>query len=1028
MILLVFNFLIYLPTVNMRLPQQFFILSLLTVWLTSFASATNLPDDEVQALKDIAKTLGKKDWNFQVDPCSGGNGWLTPNPVRGDENNVTCVCSFLHDNNATVCHVTNILLKGQNLQGTLPRELVRLPYLQEIDLSRNYLNGTIPKEWGSLNHLVNVSLIGNRLTGPIPAEIGNLISLRSMVLEFNQLSGHLPPELGNVSQIRRLFLTSNNFSGEIPATFARLTRLIDFRIGGNQFSGKIPSFIGSWTSLVKLVIQGSGLSGPIPSEISFLHDMTDLRISDLNGPDSTFPQLARMTGLKTLILRSCNITGTLPEYLGTMTSIKSLDLSFNKLTGQIPSTYAGLRKAGHVYLTGNLLSGPVPEWVERSGFVMCFRDYILNYILYLVHRDLSYNNFSVGKPGQLTCKTGNVNLFSSTSTGNDSGTVPCLRGFHCPKTWYSLHINCGGQQLTQNGGTTFEEDSDGSGSARFDQSETNWIMSSTGYFLDKERIDYYTVRSASALSMTNAELYMDARVSPLSVSYFAFCMGNGNYTVKLHFAEIMFTDDKTYSSLGRRVFDVYIQGKLVLKDFNIAEEAGGVGKAVIKEFTGIVTGNSLEIRLYWAGKGTTAIPYKSLYGPLISAISVDPDFKPPSENGSSISGGTVAGIVVTGAAIVILVFGVLWWRGSLGPKNSLARELKSLDLQTGIFTLRQIKAATNNFDVANKIGEGGFGPVYKGFLSDGTVIAVKQLSSKSKQGNKEFINEIGMISAMQHPCLVKLYGCCVERDQLLLVYEYMDNNSLARALFGQEGGLHLDWPTRYRICIGIARGLAFLHEESRLKIVHRDIKATNVLLDKDLNPKISDFGLAKLYEEDNSHVSTRIAGTYGYMAPEYAMHGHLSDKTDVYSFGIVALEIVSGRSNNMNHSIHLLEWAHFLKENDNLMEIVDPKLKSSKYIKAEAMVMINVAFLCTNVTASLRPTMSSVVSMLEDRTVREVDSDASEVLDEMKMRKYYPNIGKNSISVEEGSCVDSPTSVTDLYPVHLDSSYWMKRN
>ncbi|KAK4285842.1 hypothetical protein QN277_002482 [Acacia crassicarpa] len=995
---------------NMMRLARFFILSLLTFWPTSFASATNLPDDEVKALKDIAETLGKKDWDFQVDPCSGENGWVTPHPVHGDEKNVTCVCSFLKDKNATVCHVTNIVLKGLNLQGTLPRELVNLPYLREIDLARNYLSGTIPKEWGSLKHLVNISLLGNRLTGPIPAELGNLISLKSMVLEFNQLSGHLPPELGNLTHIQRLFLTSNNFSGELPATFARLTRLIDFRIGGNQFSGEIPSFIGSWTNLVKLVIQGSGLSGPIPSEISFLHNMFDLRITDLNGPDSTFPQLAGMTGLQKLILRSCNITGTLPEYLGTMTSIKSLDLSFNKLTGQIPRTYAGLRKAEYIYLTGNLLSGPVPEWVESSGFV-----------------DLSYNNFTVGGPRQPTCKTGNVNLFSSTLTGNNSGTVPCLRGFHCPKTWYSLHINCGGPQLTVNKSTIFEENSDGSGSARFDQSNTNWIMSSTGYLLDKERIDYYTVRSSAALSMTDAELYMDARVSPLSLSYFAFCMGNGKYTVKLHFAEIMFTDDKTYSSLGRRVFDVFIQGKLVLKDFNIAEEAGGVGKAVIKEFTGIVTRNSLEVRLYWAGKGTTAIPYKSLYGPLISAISVDPDFKPPLENKSSISGGAVAGIVVAGAIFIILVFGLLWRIGCLGPKNSFARVtgLKILDLQTGIFTLRQIKAATNNFDVTNKIGEGGFGPVYKGFLSDGTIIAVKQLSSKSKQGNQEFINEVGTISAMQHPCLVKLYGCCVERDQLLLVYEYMENNSLARALFGKEGQIHLDWPTRYRICVGIARGLAFLHEESRLKIVHRDIKATNVLLDKDLNPKISDFGLAKLYEEEDTHVSTRIAGTYGYMAPEYAMRGHLSNKVDVYSFGVVALEIVSGKSINMDHSIHLLDWAHLLKENDNVMEIVDPRL-NSKFKEAEAMVMINVALLCTNVSASLRPTMSSVVSMLEERTVREVVSDGSEVKDEMKMRKYFQKRRRNSISAEEGSsCIDSPTSVTDLYSVHLDSSYWM---
>ncbi|GMH25582.1 hypothetical protein Nepgr_027425 [Nepenthes gracilis] len=152
------------------------------------------------------------------------------------------------------------------------------------------------------------------------------------------------------------------------------------------------------------------------------------------------------------------------------------------------------------------------------------------------------------------------------------------------------------------------------------------------------------------------------------------------------------------------------------------------------------------------------------------------------------------------------------------------------------------------------------------------MIAIKQLSSKSKQGNREFVNEIGLISALQHPNLVKLHGCCIEGQELLLIYEYMENNSLARALFGHElSRLNLNWPTRKRICLGIARGLAYLHEESRLKIVHRDIKATNILLDKDLNAKISDFGLAKLDEDENTHISTRIAGTVGYMAPEQIM-------------------------------------------------------------------------------------------------------------------------------------------------------------
>ncbi|XP_008246229.2 PREDICTED: probable LRR receptor-like serine/threonine-protein kinase At1g53440, partial [Prunus mume] len=170
-----------------------------------------------------------------------------------------------------------------------------------------------------------------------------------------------------------------------------------------------------------------------------------------------------------------------------------------------------------------------------------------------------------------------------------------------------------------------------------------------------------------------------------------------------------------------------------------------------------------------------------------------------------------------------------------------------------------------------------------------------------------------MISGLQHPNLVRLFGCCIEANQLLLVYEYMENNSLARALFGpEEGPLKLDWPTRQKICLGIARGLAFLHEESALKVVHRDIKTTNILLDHDLSPKISDFGLAKLDEEENTHISTRVAGTIGYMAPEYALWGYLTYKADVYSFGVVALEIVAGK-NNMKYRpnenfVCLVDW------------------------------------------------------------------------------------------------------------------------
>ncbi|CAL5336241.1 unnamed protein product [Camellia sinensis] len=443
----------------------------------------------------------------------------------------------------------------------------------------------------------------------------------------------------------------------------------DFDLTRNYLNSTIPP---QWGSLQQTVIQGSGFDGPIPLEIASLTKMTDLRISDLNGIEATFPPLNNMKNMKTLLLRNCNITGPLPEYLANFTNLQTLDLSFKKLNGEIPSNFENLSTVEFMY--------------------------------------------------------GYRNLFASSSNDNLSQVSKPLAGLY---------------------------------------------------------------------SLSNMEV--------------------AGHIVAL----IMFTDDKTYSNLGRRIFDIYIQYHV-------------------------------------------------------------------SKNENNISMGVVVRIVAAVAFVIILLLGILWWRGYLLRKDTMEHD--GLDLKIGSLTLRQLKAATNNFDVANKIGESGFGSAYKGFLLDETIISLEE-------------------------CQLKLH-----------------------------------WATRYKICIGIARGLAYLHEESRLKIVHRDINATNVLHDKNLNPKISDFGLAKLDEEDNTHISTRIVRTYGYM------------------------EIISGRNNTSSRrnedSLYLLDWALELKEKGKLMELVDPKL-GLDFIEKEVIVMINITILCTNVTPTIRPTMSSVVSMLEGRAVVE---------------------------------------------------------
>ncbi|XP_071698935.1 probable leucine-rich repeat receptor-like serine/threonine-protein kinase At3g14840 [Rutidosis leptorrhynchoides] len=894
------------------------------------------------------------------------------------------------------------------------REKVIVVQEGSLDLSRNYLSGTIPPEWGSMGQLLNISLIANRLNGSIPKELGNISTLTTLTVEDNLMSGIIPDELGNLSSIQRLFLNSNFFTGELPSSFANFKNITEFRIGANNFSGKIPDFIGKWTNLKNLRIQASGMEGPIPSSITLLSHLSDLRISDLGGPDALCPPFSNATTFKNLILRSCNLIGPLPNSLAS-SALKVLDFSFNKFNGTIPSGFTDLEETDYIYLTGNMLSGTVPNWMLTGGKII----------------DLSYNNFTFDGS---RCQMRGTNLFDSFSTDNTSKKiVSCLAINVCPTDYSSLYINCGGKGLSV-GKNAYEGDLDTGGPSHFSSSENRWGFSNTGHFLDDNQEDTYIIISNSS---NDSGLYMSARSSAISLTYYGFCLINGSYNVSLHFAELVFTDDNMYSSLGRRLFDIYIQGILVEKDFDISNRAGGPRKAIVTTYTVNVT-NSLEIQLRWAGKGTINIPSRGVYGPLISAISVDPNFPVTQKDGNGVSAGTVAGIVIGVVCLIVLLLGGLWWFGYLRRRatNDYFTRFNYIQGVTGSFTLRQIKAATKNFDAANKIGEGGFGSVYKGVLPDGMLIAVKQLSSKSRQGNREFLNELGMISALQHPHLVKLHGCCIEGNQLLLAYEYMENNSLARALFGpEEWQIELDWPTRYRICIGIARGLAFLHEESRLKIVHRDIKATNVLLDKNLDAKISDFGLAKLDEEDNTHISTRIAGTYGYMAPEYALRGYLTDKADVYSYGIVLLEIVSGMANTVdrtkqNHFI-LLDRAVALKSTDKLMDLVDPRL-DSKYDVQEVMVVINLALVCTTITPTDRPAMSSVVSMLEGRIVPQAfvaeQSVSVTEKDDKKMKKQLDKIANESEIEMSFPNTDSTVSAGDLYPVDRFSEYLHKRD
>ncbi|KAJ9548946.1 hypothetical protein OSB04_021489 [Centaurea solstitialis] len=283
-----------------------------------------------------------------------------------------------------------------------------------------------------------------------------------------------------------------------------------------------------------------------------------------------------------------------------------------------------------------------------------------------------------------------------------------------------------------------------------------------------------------------------------------------------------------------------------------------------------------------------------------------------------------------------------------------------------VFSYQTLVSATRNFHPDNKLGQGGFGPVFKGKLENGVEIAVKQLSQTSNQGKKEFQNEARLLARVQHRNVVSLLGYCVSPEKLL-VYEYVPNESLDKLLFKSPYRDVLDWKRRYDIIAGVARGLLYLHEDAHDCIIHRDIKASNILLDEKWVPKIADFGMAKLYPEDQTHVQTRVAGTNGYMAPEYLMHGNLSTKADVYSFGVVVLELISGQKNytfNLDPECqNLLDWAYKMYKKGKGLEILESILASSADPDQVA-TCIKLGLLCTQFDHHLRPAMSRVVLML----------------------------------------------------------------
>ncbi|KAI5559914.1 hypothetical protein BDE02_16G010100 [Populus trichocarpa] len=812
------------------------------------------------------------------------------------------------------------------LNGSIPSSLGNSSSLQYLLLSRNLLSGSIPSSLGNLSSLYYLSLLYNMLSGQIPKESGNLSNLQSMYLGFNELSGQLPPELGRLRYLYFLGLSSNNLSGPLPENYANFTGLQWFSVAGNRLTGQVPRFIANWTGLGYLSLSGNDFEGELPLDLLFnMSNLQFLFVSDVRSSAGfPFPKYANMTEIRYLVIRNCSISGEIPPYIGDWSSLKYLDLSFNSLTGGIPDSMKKLNLS-KMFLTGNMLSGTVPLWLPHK-----IED----------TADLSYNNFDDGT------KKGEEKL----NIQPNRTSIPKLINKCRRKPKYdSLYINCGGGETVVDR-KVFEADSTTSNYHLAPRE--NWAYSCSGDFESKtyDSSDYIKNVECGVCDPAATQLYNSSRLCPLSLTYYGFCLFKGNYTVKLYFAETVYQTDEDYSNLGKRVFDVYIQGQRALKDFNIKEMASGTNKTWTANFTAYVGDDHLlTIHFFWAGKGSFQVPgisYSStaalsLNGPLVSGISVTANFKV----GTGLSPSQIAGITAGSVFAPLLLLAFMWKMGWL--RKSELDEI-TIEVQGKSFTLKQIIDATRKFSPKMEIGRGRFGIVYKAELPNEIKLAVKKISPQSKQhGKDELQREIFNLKSLHHENLVQLFDGYSIKDLHLLAYDYMHKGSLHHALFEPNSTTKLDWKARFHICLGIARGLRYLHEEKRFKIVHGNIKPSNILLDNSLTAKLSDFGLATLCDEEDPFMTIKAKGS---------------------RFGIVLLEIVSGKVSAdytpNQEAEFLLDKASVLQDKGRILDLVDKKLASS-YDRKQALTVLLLAMKCVNLSPTLRPKISEVVSVLE---------------------------------------------------------------
>ncbi|KAJ7566184.1 hypothetical protein O6H91_02G091700 [Diphasiastrum complanatum] len=841
--------------------------------------------------------------------------------------------------------VTDIDLSNMNLRGLVPSLICDLQNLVSYNVGNNYLGGSFPAKLLHCSKLEYLNLSQNLIVGELPNGISRLQSLRNLDLSGNDFSGSIPPGLSDLPLLESLILTNNLLNDTIPSHLGKLSNLKWLDLAYNSFGGVIPEELGNLSQLLYIRLTKANLSGTIPNSFGNLTQLTyflDLSYNNLQGSiPSSIMQLPKLSKME---LYSNNLSGHIPRDMKNLLSITDIDLSNNSLSGSIPDEIGKLQTLELLHSWGNHLEGEIPPGLAdlpKLNKLRLFNNNLSGKIpaglwnsVHLEIVDLSYNNFQGGISPDVGLATNLTLLILSGNRLNGSippeiGNLPKLNKLHLSQNLISgsipLHLgNLSGLN------ELFLSDNHFSGTIPPEISKCYQLIQlnlSRNSLTGSIPSELGNLKDLNQLDLSENNLSGEIPVELGKLSFLSF--------------------NVSFNKLSGAVPQCLINEKFNTSFIGNADLRAEALKAVKP-----CSATAADLPAHESSKGP---------GPLVWAV-----------------GGTFAA-----AALIYLVESCLHFRKYKACFNMEETEGRALWSMTSFHKLGFSEyEVLSSLDEDNVIGTGGAGKVYKATLSNGQEVAIKKLRTEATGDKKHdygFNAEVETLGKLRHKNIVKLLCCCSSQDAKLLVYDYMPNGSLGDQLHSPKAS-SLNWATRYKIALGAAEGLAYLHHDYNPTVLHCDVKSNNILLDLDYEARVADFGLARILQTCGKEVSfSSVPGTCGYIAPEYAYTPKVNEKSDIYSFGVVLMELITGKmpvEPEFGDGVDIVRWVcdKLQIKDGGLLEVLDPRLGRGS--REDMLPVLKVALLCTRTLPMQRPSMREVVQMLLEAHPKQIHKDA----------------------------------------------------